>query len=303
MIIVTQDCSQLESNRNQNFVTPNASVRTKIFHHRTLTDTKDMAENYEEVNTFPLRNRGGMSPDDFPQDLHGVMQNRNKNLSASDIVRCVCLILMSIFFVCGANYFEPSTISYYDRHTPVKPTSFIALGASFYITFLLVEVYRRRSSGSHVLMPCLGILGATLWFIATVSSFHVTGENMRVLSIMWIIGTLFNLAFVTSDLYIFLRSGPEKPLFHTVALFLAWLANVLFLSGGIAMAILVTSPYISLCDLEKYAGLYIAGGVFYLLHGIFYTLAHFRGDITFIIKYGNNYYNPGNDRGPIEDVC
>ncbi len=270
-----------------------------------------MTETYEEVATYPLRNRDGMLSDDFSQGLGDGMQNKSMKLETFDIARCVCLILMSIFFVCGANYFEPSTISYYDKHTPVKPTSFIAVAVIFYILFLFMECCKRASTGSqHAKMPCIGMFGAMLWFIATVSSFHVTGANARILSTIWIIGTVFNLIFVSYDMYTFIKTSPglEKPLFQLMALFMAWLANVLFLAGGVYMTVLVTSIYISLCDLEKYAGLYIGGGVFYLIHAIFYTLSHFKGDITVTIKFGNSSrgpYHPGNTNGrvPNEEVC
>jgi hypothetical protein len=208
---------------------------------------------------------------------------------ALDIISLVCISIFTIFFICGASFFHPDTIidayGYLKAGRPDEPFAFITVAILFFVASLSIEVYKRKSDGVwHIVMTSLCIFGGFLWFVASIMLFTSVAKD-EAFSGLWITGTLFILAFYTFDaVMIFIKSGP-KPLFKTASVLCAWVANILFLSGGAKYAAVTNAVNsgnaITLGDMEDFAGLFISGGVFYIFFTIWYGISLFKPNIKF----------------------
>ncbi len=182
--------------------------------------------------------------------------NRNCCGLALDIISSVFLFLMSIFFIAA----------------PFSHPVLFTVGTVCYMVSLSIEIYKRRSKGAkEIVMTSFGLVGAFLWFIAffiRISIGHIA---------TFIVGSLFLLTFITYDLIMVrVRQGGGVSVFTVIAQSLAWVATLLFLCGtGSLLGFWVNYFSFDINDVYTYFNLLISGGVFYLLHAIFYTVGLF----------------------------
>jgi len=198
---------------------------------------------------------------------------------ALEIICTSCLYIMSIFFLCGSTFLHPST--YFDPNRPDEPFVFWTLGAIAYLTTTSIEIYKRRGKkGLEIAMTSLALGGGVFWLIGTIFVYKRT-NNVTAWSILWILGSLLNLASITYGIVtVFMKNAP-KPLFYTISLGLSWIANLLLLAG--VSHILKENKSLSTCEVSNAAGVLISAAVVYLVHSVFHTLAIFKGGVLFSI--------------------
>ncbi len=234
-----------------------------------------MVTNEEEViTTTPLRQKEekkdlesqGLTSDE-KQAVKETKKKRNCCELALDIIGCICVFLFSIFFMAASSYFHPGTwTNYFGR-----VDALFMMGTLAYITSLSIEITKRRSKGIlEIVMTSIGVLGAFIWFVASFIS------DTKRFATTFIIGCLFVITFITYDLVmVIVRRGGGMSVFTLVSLSLAWLANILFMSGAGCIVAFFNSMSPTIQDVYTYAGLFISGSVFYFLHAIFYTVGVF----------------------------
>jgi hypothetical protein len=200
-----------------------------------------------------------------------------------DIVSTVCLYLMSIFFIAGSGYLLPR--NYIDRPKEIFLLWFFGVAA--YITTTIIELFKRRSKGAlQIVMSSLAIAGGTFWFVGSIFLIDRI-QNFRVWSILWILGSLLNLASVTFDIVLtFVQINGPKPFFRSISLGLSWIANLLLLGGAAHIAKELTT--LTFCDLSNAGGALLSGSIIYLIHSIFHTLGLFKKRVLFSIQFSQD---------------
>ena len=256
-------------------------------------DVEDQKNEEEPTISIPLREK--KEDEDIPDSKSlvqsGVATRTTGNCcsekfdSVANIVSVVCLYIMSIFFIVGGSFSHPDNMK--EAAKLDEPLTFFFLGTVAFIAVGILDVIKRKSKGGlEIAAGTVGLFGGSFWFIGSIFLFQGT-MDLTAWGGLWIIGSMCNLYVATYDIVMTLRSQ-VKPLFRTIGLALAWLANLLFL-GGAASFIDIESEakstgYYDFCDLTSGSGLLIAAGVLYFIHSIFYTLALFLGDLIFTIQ-------------------
>ncbi len=228
-----------------------------------------MVTNEEEITTTPLRQKEekkDVESQELTRDEKKTVKRNCCELTL-DIISCICVFLMSLFFMAASSYFHPGTWNNYFGRTD----ALFMMGALAYITSLSIEITKRRSKGVlEIVMTSLGVLGAFIWFVGSFMS------DLKRFAATFIVGSLFVLTFITYDLVmVIIRRGGGMSVFTLVALSLAWLANILLISAAGSIVAFFSSMSPTIQDIYTYAGLFISASVFYFLHAIFYTVGVF----------------------------
>jgi hypothetical protein len=199
-----------------------------------------------------------------------------RNKSWLDITSIICLFLMSISFICGASFVHP-----YSQTALGEPFSFWLIGTIFYIIVGGLDIVKRKSKGVlEVVASWIGLLGGIVWCVGSIFLLNATA-NLTLWGGLWIAGSLLNLYVVTYDI-VMLFKNPVKYLFRAIALALAWLANLLFLSGATHLVVLASGGAF-ICDIVNASGILISGAVMLFIHSVFQTLPLFMDNFTFSI--------------------
>ena len=201
---------------------------------------------------------------------------------ALDIVVCVCLYIMSIFFLCGAIFFHPGITD--DNNLPAEPYTFWLMGVLCYVTMASIEVTQSvpKKKVITIVNKSVALLGGVFWFVGSIFLFSST-YDIRTWAALWLIGVLMLLYVITFDLVtLFVKTSP-KPLFQVISLAMAWLANFIFFAGS-AHVLFLADNGADKCNVTNVAGLFMSGALLYLIHAVFFTLAKFKGNITFSIQ-------------------
>ncbi len=209
-----------------------------------------------------------------------------------DIIHTTCVYIMSIFFLAGSIFLYPRVLA----NSPVsEPFTLIFVGTLFHLASSSIEVFKTKAKGILALtMSGVALFGGVLWTIGSIFLFRKI-VNEVAFGCLWLLGSLCNLVFITTGIVkIFLASGP-KPLFHTIALKLSWIANLLFFSGSAHLLAIhggLKDGNYNACDLTyevvDLAGLLLSGSILYLIHAIFHTLSLFKGGIKFKVEFSSS---------------
>ena len=164
---------------------------------------------------------------------------------------------------------------------PTTPMMGKITATVFYIIVGGLDIVKRKSKGVlEVVASWIGLLGGIVWCVGSIFLLNATA-NLTLWGGLWIAGSLLNLYVVTYDI-VMLFKNPVKYLFRAIALALAWLANLLFLSGATHLVVLASGGAF-ICDIVNASGILISGAVMLFIHSVFQTLPLFMDNFTFSI--------------------
>ena len=207
---------------------------------------------YEEVTAIPLRKK-----------TKGTTEKKRTCCGlALDIISCIFLFLMAIFFIVGTSQLW---LYYGYIIFPRSTQACLIVGSIFYILTLSIEIFKRKSEGALAIsMASVELFGALCWLIAPciIRIAYAFSSAFLVGSVSVLTSMIYNLAIL------YKRRGGGVSVFTMVGWTLILLANSFFIASTI-MGFGVGGGF------NAYRGLYVSGSVFYFIAVIFYTLGLF----------------------------
>ena len=182
-----------------------------------------------------------------------------------DIISITCSFVTAASFIFGATFVHPFGGTWLD-----DPFMFWLIGALFYTATGAIDVSKRKHE--EILeksLSWIGLFGGILWSVGSIFLLN-SAANMTAWAALWILGSLLNLFIVTHDIVLLFRS-PAMLIYEAIALVMAWLANILFLSGA-AHLIVLSKRGAFTCDIINAAGVLISGGIMFFIHSTFRAL-------------------------------
>jgi hypothetical protein len=182
-----------------------------------------------------------------------------------DFISVTCSFVTAASFIFGATFVHPFGGTWLD-----DPFMFWLIGALFYTVTRAIDVSKRTHEDIlEKALSCVGLFGSILWCVGSIFLLN-SAANMTAWAALWISGSLLNLFIVTHDIVLLFRS-PVTHVYEALALAMAWLANILFLSGA-AHLIVLSKRGAFTCDIINAAGVLISGGIMFFIHSTFRAL-------------------------------
>ncbi|GFH61152.1 predicted protein [Chaetoceros tenuissimus] len=186
--------------------------------------------------------------------------------AARNFLSSIFRTLMSVCFVCGATYLL-SEVETFDKITDKQSLDDDRVGGFFIFGLLLFslatifDAIKDKNFGcTYLTSHCLALIGIFFWFVGSLFFFPEVYEREEPTTghALWVGGSLF---LIVAELVMFQALRVTKAgLMSFTSLFFGFVGTFLFLSGAFLM--------FEQEDQVAGANCYVAGAVFYLVHGI-----------------------------------
>jgi len=214
----------------------------------------------------------------------------------ADIISVVLRFFMGIMFICGARFLHKDEDEL-RIDTDDRAAGFFILGMLFFFISTIFDLVKDSKLGAKHLIPHIfAICGIFFWWVGSLLFFpEVTVKNhYNADSAMWIVGALLLIIAQVTLFIAYYARDPRPNSVKFVSVGFAFLGSVLILAGAVLMLgrdfdDYASSKCHSAQSLEDYINCakkvrnqeeriqgsecYIAGAVFYLVHGILEIIA------------------------------
>lgn len=199
----------------------------------------------------------------------------NQGKAEIDVLSGLSLVLMAIFFICGAYFLQR------DTRTNLKyPFAFFLAGSTFYLVHGCLDLYKSIHYKVKRIIPMITFTAGGFWFTASIflfrNLFFLSGftNSFVIWSSLWLVGSGLNIISITCSfammMVIMLNKSTVRPIFLVASIVLSWIANMLFLIGC-AIFIKIYNQGGSLVEYDSFSKLFVAASIILLFHSVCYT--------------------------------
>jgi len=200
-------------------------------------------------------------------------RNNQDKAAETEAFSGLCLVLVAIFFICGAYFLQRGT-----RTNLKYPFAFFLAGSVFYIVQGCLELCTKFHDKVERVIPIITVIAGEFWFIASIfllpNLFYLGAftNSFVIWSSLWLAGSALNIISITFNFaMLIIRSKfTTKPILLVSSLCLSWFANILFLTGC-AIFIKIHDQGGTLVEYDSFCKLLVAASVMFLLHAVCYT--------------------------------